>query len=221
MARTPSPAMLAAITAGVVVAAVGAGIILQPTGERADPAAKGPAVNIAVVDPIEPVLEAGSVMDVGDLADGYIPGSGSPMVGRSVVVAQSRDYPPQRVEAREIEPVRESPVQPPYDSERREPQRRWSSAAVAPGPDYAEARRNQLERMEAQRRLEAQRRFEGQQRLEAQQRFEARQRLEDRRREEEFRNRSTYREPPVIDRPRERQWYSSDGRPLPAPDPRY
>ena len=214
MARTPSPGTLAATTAGVVVVAVGAGILLQPTSERTDRAAEGPAVNIAVVDPIEPVLEPGSVMDVGDLADGYIPGSGSPMAQRSVIVAQSRDYPPQSLGPREIERAREATVQPPFDSERREPQRRWSSAPVAPRPDYAEARRDQLERMEAQRRFEAQQQFEA------------------RRREEEFRNRTTYREPPVVDRPqqpypeperrpRERQWYSSDGRPMPAPDPRY
>jgi hypothetical protein len=216
MSWTPFRTTVAAITVCVVAAGVGAGVFLQPGEDRPVPADRGPDVSIAVVAPREPVPEPGGVMDVGDLADvythqpfapppGYIPAS--PEV-------EAYDLPP-TIEPERMERTRApvpafDPTPPQVIAEQREPQRRWPFGFDQPRPDYAAERRERQARLDEERRRESERRFE-----------EAR--MADRYEDDPARpepradqGREGY---PDRDRgSRERQWYSSDGRPVARPD---
>ena len=200
MAAILSPVALAAITACVVAAGVGAGIILQPTKDRAVPAARGPDVSIDVVAAREPVPEPGGVMDVGDLANGYTHRSYAPP---PAVYRLPQDFvgdealPPVGPRRAERPPeTAPEPASPPVIAERRERPGRWSFGFDAPGPDYAAERRERIARMEERQRFEDER-------------FDDR---DDR-----------WSEPrdagPDGERPRrERQWYRSDGRRVQNPE---
>lgn len=201
MASIFSPVALAAITACVVVAGVGAGVILQPTRDRDPPPARGPNVSIDVVAPREPVPEPGGVMDVGDLANGYTHRD----YARQAAVYPLpydvyRDDPPARVQTPRVDrppEVAPAPPPPPVVADRRERSRRWSFGFDAPGPDYAAERRERIERMEERRRFEDER-------------FDDR----DDRWSEPRDDRGL-----DEDRPRrERQWYRSDGRRVRNPE---
>jgi hypothetical protein len=200
MAWSPSPLALAAITAGVVAAGVGAGVLLQPT--RDIPGPRPPNVSIAVVAPREPVPEPGAVMDVGDLADGYSHPAWTPP---AVIIPRSwnpPEDPPARVEPRPVErppEVAPRPTPPPVMAERPERPDRPPLGFDPPGPDYAAERRERRARMEEARRLDEERRFEAAQRA------------------ERFDDRGPHDAPNRDRGPRERQWYSSDGRPVPGP----
>ncbi len=211
MAWTPSHAALAAITAGVVAAGAGAGILLQPTKERPVPTAPGPNVSIDVVAPREPVPEPGGVMEVGDLADGYTHRAymRPPAVYPRPHVG-FEDDPPARVEPRPVERPREvSPrpgsAPPTVIVERRERPSRWPFGFDQPGPDYAAERRERMARMEEQRRFEEAPMDE---------------RLDDRRPSSDPRDdRGREAWPDRDPRGRERQWYGSDGRRVAGPEP--
>lgn len=208
MAWTPSPAALAAITACVVVAGAGAGILLQPTKERAVPAARGAGVNIAVVAPREPVPEPGSVMDVGDLADGYSHrGYPQPADDYAPPYADPGDDPRPRAEPEFAERPRDvgpAPAPRPERVERRESSRRWPFGFDQPRPDYAAERRERMARMEEQRRLDE---------------ADMTDRFEDRGDDPDWRDdRDPEAWPSDRDRRgRERQWYRSDGSRIPGP----
>lgn len=218
MVWTPSRIVVAAITAGVVAVGVGAGVLLQPDRDRSAPADRGPGVNIAVVAPREPVPEPGSVMDVGELADGY---SHSDYALRP---ADDRwradvfeDEPPARVEPEPVErsrviESRPDPAPAPVIVERRQPppERRWPFGFDQPRPDYAAERRERQARLDVERRRENERRFEEARRAD---RFDERPALPEPR---EDRAREGY--PDSDSGSRERQWYTSDGRPVPGPD---
>jgi hypothetical protein len=215
MVWTPSRIALAAITAGVVATGVGAGVLLQPGRDRPEPAAMGPDVSIAVVAPREPEPEPGSVMDVGELADGYIhrdyirPALVSPQPRDAVGDDPSPGEEPPPFERTRV--ITSASALPPVMVERPEPppRRRWPFGFDQPRPDYAAERRERRARMDEARRLEDEQRFE------------------EARRRERFDDRRAY-GPPPDDRgrepyeprdggPRERQWYASDGRPVPGP----
>ncbi|MDQ3124874.1 MAG: hypothetical protein M3Q74_04640 [Pseudomonadota bacterium] len=207
MARTPSPAVLAAITACVVAAGAGAGILLQPTKDR-DAPSKGPGVNIAVVAPREPVPAPGSVMDVGELADSYAHRDyAQPAVVDSRPYDVYEDDIPVYVEPRRIERPRvvaSEPSPPPVIAERREAPRRWPFGFDPPGPDYAAERRERAARMDEQRRLDEER---------------LRDRYEDAGDDPEWRDDPRRGARPGADRRgRDRQWYRSDGSRAPEPD---
>ena len=70
MIWTRTHTAVTSVAACAVVVAGAAVLMLAPTRERVARTG-GPAVNIAVVDPREPVVTPGGVMEVGDLADGY------------------------------------------------------------------------------------------------------------------------------------------------------
>ncbi len=200
MTRTPSPAVLAAITACVVAAGAGAGILLQPTKDRAVPI-RGAGVNIAVVAPREPVPEPGSVMDVGDLADGYTHrGYVRPAVVDSRPYDVSGDSPPMYVEPRRVERPRlvaPEPSPPPVIAERREPPRRWPFGFDQPGPDYAAERRERAARVDEEL---------------------MRERFDDRGDDPDWRDDRGREALPDRDRRgRDRQWYRSDGSRAPGP----
>lgn len=201
MAAILSPVALAAITACVVAAGVGAGIILQPTRDRAAPAARTPNVSIDVVAAREPVPEPGGVMDVGDLANGYTHQVyGPPPAVYRLPQDIAGDEAPPRVAPRRVERPAETapePAPPPVNAERRERPGRWSFGFDAPGPDYAAERRERIARMEERQRFEDERFAERGDRW-----SEPR---DDRGLDE--------------DRPRrERQWYRSDGRRVQNPE---
>lgn len=208
MAWTPSRAALAAITAGVVVAGVGAGILFQPTKDRDPPKARGPNVSIAVVAPREPVPEPGGIMDVGDLTDGYMHRDHA---RQTVVYRLQNDIieydPPAPVAPRRAErppEVAPRPAPAPVIAARRERAPRWPFGFDQPGPDYVAERRERREQMDEQRRYEAARMAE---------RFDEREVYSEPRDDRD-------REPsPDRDR-RERQWYRSDGSRAPGPEAR-
>lgn len=202
MTRISTSAVLAAITACVVAAGAGAGILLQPTKDRAVPADRGPGVNIAVVAPREPVPEPGSVMDVGNLADSYTHrGYARPAAVDSRLYAVSDDYPPVHVEPPRVErprAVAPEPSPPPVIVGRREQPRRWPFGFDQPGPDYAAERRERAARMDEQWRMDEER---------------MRERFDDRGDDPEWRD-DPGRETNQRDRDRrgrDRQWYRSDG----------
>ena len=209
MARTLSPVALAAITAGVVIAGVGAGILLQPTANPAAAETRGPNVSIDVVAPREPELEPGSVMDVGELADGYTHrGYAQHAENDPPSYVDAEDFSRAPSELRRVERTRdltpEAP-RPPIVVERREQPWRWPFGFDQPRPDYAAERRERGARMDDQRRLD-----------------EARMRE----RYEEGGDPygpgdGRYRDaPPDSGRAgRERQWYSSDGSRVSGPEP--
>ncbi|MDP2765616.1 MAG: hypothetical protein Q8O54_12360 [Brevundimonas sp.] len=198
MAAILSPVALAAITACVVAAGVGAGIILQPTRDRAVPAARGPNVSIDVVAAREPVPAPGGVMDVGNLANGY---SHQVYAQPPAVYRLPRDIAGDeglpRVAPRRVERPPETAPQPPPPPVIAERPGRWSFGFDAPGPDYAAERRERIARMEE------------------------RQRFEDERFDERGERWSEPRDDRGLDedRPRrERQWYRSDGRRVQNPE---
>lgn len=206
MIRTSSPAVLAVITACVVAAGAGAGILLQLTNDR-DVPTNGPGVNIAVVAPREPVLAPGSVMDVGDLADSYTHrGYVEPAVFDSRPYDVSEDSSPVYVEPRRVERPRvvaPEPSPPPVITERRESARRWPFGFDQPGPDYAAERRERTARMDDQRRLDEER---------------TRERFDDRGDDPDWRDdRGREALPDRERRGRDRQWYRSDGSRAPGP----
>ena len=209
MARIPppTPPAIAAITAGVVMVAITAGILLQPTKDRSPPPVRGPAVSIAVVAPREPVPEPGGVMDVGELADGYTHRAyARPVDVRALPDYGYDDAPPPPPEPRRDERPRimaPEPAPAPVIVERREP-RRWSFGFDQPRPDYAAERRERIARREEQQRFEEARR---------------RDRYEGPEDQPDWRDAPRPRLAPGPDGVRrERQWYRSDGRPVPGPD---
>lgn len=216
MSWTPSRVALVAITAGVVAAGVGAGVLLQPGRDRPAPADRGPGVNIAVVAPREPVPEPGSVMDVGDLADVYSHGDYLPPPAGNRWTSDlsadlSAEIPPARSKPEPVEGSRLIVSGPtatprPVVAEQREPppQRRWPFGFDQPRPDYAAERRDRQARMDAERRFEAAREAE---------RFEDPYAYPEPRRD---RGRDAL--PDRVARERQRQWYSGDGRPVAGPD---
>lgn len=206
---TPSRVALAAITACVVVGGVGAGILLQPANDRHPPEAHGRNVSIAVVAPREPVPDPGGVMDVGDLIDDYTHRDHAPPAYAQGPADDFVDaYPPtpepaapERVERPREMAADVSP--PPVPEARRERTSRWPFGFDPYRRDPAAERRARMVRREEQARFEERR---------AVRRFD---RYDD------------YPDPPYdrgreapLDREprdRERQWYTSDGRPVPAP----
>lgn len=206
MAAVLSPVALAAITACVVAAGVGAGIILQPTKDRAIPAARAPNVSIDIVAPREPRPEPGGVMDVGDLANGYAhPAYAPPPAVYRLPQDLAGDEALSRIAPERVERPPETapePAPPPVIAERRErPERRWSFGFDAPDPDYAAERRERVARMEERRRFEDER-------------FDDRDDRWSEPRDDRGRDAGPVGEPPR----RERQWYRSDGRRVQNPE---
>lgn len=209
MAWTISPVAMVAIAACAVVAGVGAASVLRLDPSRDAPTSGGPGVSIAVVEPREPALVPGSVMDVGDLSDGY---KHRPYVRQADYDAPSyeefEDYPPVRAEPKHVERPRElayEPAPPPVIIERRERPRRWSFGFDQPRPDYAAERRERMARMEDQRRIDEER---------------MRDRFDDRE-DREWRDERGDSDPAPERRDRERQWYRSDGTRLSGPETFY
>lgn len=208
MARTPSPVVLAAITACVVIAGAVAGVLLQPTPDRAPPAARAPNVSIDVVAPREPGVPSGSVMDVGDLADGYAHRDYAQQAGNDPRPhLDAEEYPGPPSEPRRAERPRDlapEPTRPPVVVERREQPWRWPFGFDQPLPDYAAERRERRARMDDQRRLEE---------LRMRERYEEGGEPYGQRDER-------YGEAPPASGPggRERQWYRSDGSRVSGPD---
>lgn len=211
MPWTIPPVAMAAITACVAVAGVGAASALRLDGDRGVPAFDGPNVSIAVVDPREPVPIPGSVMEVGELADGY---KHRPYVRQadyeSLPYEDFEGYPPARIEPRRVERPREvayEPPPPPVIVERRERPRRWSFGFDQPRHDYAAERRERMARMEDQRRVDEER---------------MRYRSDDRRERSYARDdRGPDAYPDRDRRERERQWYRSDGGRVSGPETFY
>lgn len=205
MAAILSPVALAAITACVVAAGVGAGIILQPPKDRAVPSTMAANVGIDVVAAREPVPEPGGVMDVGDLAYGYAHRAYAPP---SAVYRLPQDIAgdealPRVAPGRAERPPETAPepAPPPVIAERRERPGRWPFGFDAPGPDYAAERRERIARMEERQRFE-----EG--------RFDDRDDRWSEPREDRSRDAG-----PEGERPRrERQWYRDDGRRVQNPE---
>jgi len=206
MAWKPSRAAIAAITAGVVVAGVGAGVLLQPGKDRDPPVARGPGVSIAVVAPREPIPEPGAIMDVGDLTDGYTHRDYvQPTVDYRPADAVMDDYPPVREAPERVERPREPVPEPalPVLVERRERPSRWPFGFDPYRPDSTTERRERRAQRDEARRYERERMAD---------RFDEREAYpepRDDRVQEDWRNDER--------RDRERQWYSSDGRPVPGP----
>jgi hypothetical protein len=162
--RRVRPAHLAVIAA-VSVAAVGLMGLKYVTLPKADPVASGDALKIEVVAPVEPKLAPGSVMDVGELVDGfrYVPRA---QVQQTAVydVAWSGDEdfapytPPSRPAGVRRYTSAETENAPPSGSEppRRERERRWFGFDN-PLPDFRAERRARQVRLDA---LEQQRQAE-------------------------------------------------------------
>lgn len=205
MAQSPSPAVLAAITACVVAAGAGAGLIFQPTKDPTVGARKGAGDDIAVVAPREPVPVPGGVTDVGDLADGR--GQAPISTGSRLAYGGAPDEPPASFELRRVTRapvVTSEPAPPPPDIHRRERPMPRPIAFDPPRPDYAAERRERMARLVEQRRLEDER---------------AQERMDDHPDSTEpdyDRGREVW--PDRDRRGRERQWYGSDGRPVRGPD---
>lgn len=150
-----SPVALATITACVVAAGVGAGIILQPPKDRGVPTASAPNVAIDVSATRQPVPAPGGVMDVGDLANGYAHRAYAPppaVYRLPQDIAGNEGLP--RVAPRRVERPPETasePAPPPVIAER---PGRWSFGFDAPGPDYAAERRARIARMEERERFD-------------------------------------------------------------------
>ncbi len=171
-ARPPSRRWRAAhvgAAASVAAAAVGLmGLSFVRLPEPA-PVAPGEALKIEVVAPVEPKLEPGSVMDVGELVDGfrYVP---PPPMQRFAVYEPAWDEDEMDLPA--DAPVRRAEVRRyasneggRYPEEREPPRRedrRWFGFDN-PMPDFRaerRARQARLEEMEAQRRAEFEARME-------------------------------------------------------------
>ena len=209
MAWKISPVAMVAVTACVVVAAAGSAMILQPDSQRRGiPASKGPGVSISVVDPKEPVLTPGGVMEVGELSDGYEHRRYSrPADYQPLPYDDFEAEPPVRAEPRRMERPREvvyEPAPPPVIVERRERPRRWPFGFDQPRPDYAAERRERMARLEDQRRVEEER-----------MRYRSAERDERPDWRDDGRGGDVDRRD---DRRGERQWYRSDGSRVPAPD---
>lgn len=127
----------------------------------------GPGLNIALFTPEPAPIEAGGVMEVGELVDGYVHRPAPPpddgmdawqtaWLPEEDDASWREDYRPVRDErpyVRELEP----PAPPP---ETFEPERRrnaWDFGFDEPRPDYAAARRERRERLEALERRFAER----------------------------------------------------------------
>lgn len=222
MAWPIPPVAVAAITACVVLAGVGAASALRLDDGRRMPTVDGPGVSIAVVDPREPVPVPGSVMEVGELADGY---KHRPYVRQAAYESLPYDdfegYPPAPAEPRRVERPREvayEPPPPPVIVERREGPRRWSFGFDQPRPDYAAERRERMARMEDQRRVDEER-----MRYRSDDRYRPDDRYRDDRRELSVRpdDRGPDAYPNREPRERERQWYRRDGGRVSGPETFY
>jgi hypothetical protein len=155
-AVTRRPRWTAAILAGVAVAAFGVVAIGKTPLPTVAPIDPNDAIQISVVQPVEPEISPGDTMDVGDLVDGYT------HVARRQTVTEMDDY--------------EAPYADAWleDKPRPAPQRGWREAAdeavmtsapreveVAetrnpygfdrPEPDYEAERRARYERREQMR----------------------------------------------------------------------
>lgn len=210
MPWTQSSAAMAAITACVAVAGVGAASALRLDESRSIPTSTGPGLSIAVVDPREPVPVPGSVMDVGALADGYTHRSYVREVNYQPLPYEDfESYPPAPVEPKRAERPRQvayEPAPPPVIVEGSERPRRWPFGFDQPRPDYAEARRERTARMEDQRRVDEER---------------MRYRSDDRRERADWRDDRGRDGDPGRDRKDERQWYRSDGSRVSGPETFY
>jgi len=152
--RRVRPVHLAAI-AGVSVAALGLMALKFVNLPTPDPVASGEGLKIEVVAPVEPTLAPGSVMDVGELTDGFRyvrPASVKRPPAYDVAWAEDEVAPPA--------PPRRAAAVRRYTSEdadraslpdpepRREGGRRWFGFD-SPRPDYGAERRARQDRMQA------------------------------------------------------------------------
>jgi hypothetical protein len=119
----------------------------------------GPGLNVALFTPEPSPIEAGGVMDVGDLVDGYVhrpvapPDQGMEVYETAWLPEEDYgyrdDYGPVRDErpyAREPQPEAAPPVREAFEPERE--RNAWGFGFDDPGPDYAAARRERRERLE-------------------------------------------------------------------------
>jgi hypothetical protein len=152
-----TPAIIAA-TGCFAAVGVAAATSIMPHGQTS-PTFEGPGVSIAVVDPREPDIKPGSVMDVGELTDGY---KHRPYVRQAdyvpIAYEDTEAWLPE--EPRRVDNYRTAsyePAPPPVIIERRERPRILSFGFDDPRPDYAAERRERMARMEEQRRMDDER----------------------------------------------------------------
>ncbi|KQY96424.1 hypothetical protein [Brevundimonas sp. Root1423] len=162
--RRVGPAHVAALAA-VSVAALGFMGLKFVELPNAAPVSPDEALKIEIVAPVEPELVAGSVMDVGELVDGfrYVPprSAGRPAV-YDVAWNEGDDFAPYEQPSRpaavrryaSAEPYASAPAEP--EPPRRERERRWFGFDN-PLPDFRAERRARQARLDA---IEEQRRAE-------------------------------------------------------------
>jgi len=161
--RRVRPAHVAAIAA-VSVAAVGLMGLKYVNLPDADPVASGDALKIELVAPVEPKLAPGSVMDVGELVDGFRyvrPAPTQHAAVYDVAWTGDEDFAPYTPPARSAGVRRyassDADAPPPAEpAPRRERERRWFGFDN-PLPDFGAERRARQARLDA---LEDQRRAE-------------------------------------------------------------
>jgi hypothetical protein len=166
-ARRVRPAHLAAMAA-VGVAALGLMGLKYVALPDAAPVSADDAMKIEVVAPVEPKLVPGSVMDVGELVDGfrYVPPRPAAAPLRDVAWSEDDDFAPyeppvRRAEVRRYDSAGDAPAPAEAEPPRRERDRLWLGFDN-PLPDFGAERRARQARLDA---LEEQRRAEREARL--------------------------------------------------------
>ena len=162
---------LPAVAAAAAVLGVSSVAALTMRGEE-DAFVGGPGLDIALFTPEPRPIEAGGVMEVGELVNGYVHRPRAPRDdGMDPYLAAwlpEEDYPAYR---EDFEPIRDErpyarepePAPPPEEFEPTDRRERnaWSFGFDEPRPDYAAARRERRERIEALERRVAEMRPEG------------------------------------------------------------
>jgi hypothetical protein len=153
-----------AAIAAVSVAAVGLMGLKFVNLPNAAPVSPDEALKIEIVAPVEPKPVAGSVMDVGELVDGfrYVPPRPAERAAYDIAGSGDEDFAPYEPPSRpaavrryaSAEPYAPAPSEP--EPPRRERERRWFGFDN-PLPDFGAERRARRARMDA---LEEQRRAE-------------------------------------------------------------
>lgn len=156
--------------AAVGVAALGLMGLKYVALPDAAPVSADDAMKIEVVAPVEPKLVPGSVMDVGELVDGfrYVPPRPAAAPLRDVAWSEDEDFAPyeppvRRAEVRRYNSAGEAPALDEPVPPRRERDRLWFGFDN-PLPDYRAERRARQARLDA---LEDQRRAEREARLDS------------------------------------------------------